>query len=259
VLALTENPFDLFGNGPCLLVRLSPSEQRKTDRVTVSRTVRKRLGEMTEIAIRVRDLSGAGRFPRCGYPVDLALRGPELDDVREWAKKLGERLERSKKLSDVWVSRASEPQPQVYIDIDRERVTKMGVAMRDLFDVLQVYAGVLYVNDFNKFGRTWRVQVQAEKSAGKWQKEFGKLKVRNREGQMVPLAVLATVRETTGCAALDFLDGAPMLGITANLGAGATGDEVRKLCEAAAEEVRRELRLSREYRVTWFQDLAGAK
>src|SRR5262249_25413571 len=99
VLALSENPFDLFGSGPCLLVRLSSPEQRKSSRGAVIRAIRKRLAEVAEMTVRVRDLSGPGRFPHCGYPIAFALRGPELDPVREWARTLGERLERNKKLS----------------------------------------------------------------------------------------------------------------------------------------------------------------
>ena len=71
---------------------------------------------------------------------------------------------------------------------------------------------------------------------------------------MVPLASLASVRESTAPGALDFLDGSPMLEITANRGAGATLEEVRKFCEARAEEVRKELGLSADYRLTWMSD-----
>src|SRR5207248_56369 len=172
VLALSENPFDLFGGGPCLLVRLSPAGQRKAGREALIQALRKHLEEIQEATVRVRDLSGTGRFPRCGYPIDFALRGPELEQVREWAGKLGERLERSKKLSDVWVSRASTPRPQQFIDIDREKAKKMGVAVQDVFTTLQVFGGVQHVGDFNRFGRTWRLLVQAEPGSGEWVKDI---------------------------------------------------------------------------------------
>ena len=78
--------------------------------------------------------------------------------------------------------------------------------------------------------------------------------MRSRDGQMVPLAALASVQEIAAPLALDFLDGSPMLDITANRGAGVKVEEARKLCEAEAEAVRKELRLSAEYRLTWLQD-----
>jgi RND family efflux transporter MFP subunit len=259
VLALSENPFDLFGSGPCLLVRLRASEQRKTSREAVIQAIRKGLEAITEMTIRVRDLSGAGCFPRCGYPIDFALRGPALDPVREWARQLGERLERSKKLTDVWVSRASTPRKQRFVEVDRQKAASLGVAVQDIFNALQVFGAAQQVGDINRFGRTWRVQVQVEPGPGERVKEFRKLKVRNREGQMVPLAALASVRENEAALVLDFLDGLPMLAITANCGAGVMVEEVRKLCETQAEEVRKELRLSTEYRLTWLQDIPGTK
>jgi RND family efflux transporter MFP subunit len=259
VLALSENPFDLFGNGPCLLVRLSPAGQRTTSREAVIETIRKRLAEVAEMMVRVRDLSGPGRFPRCGYPIDFALRGPELDPVREWARKLGERLKRSKKLSDVWVSRASTPLPEKVVDVDREKAARLGVTIQDVFTTLQVFGGAQSVGDFHRFGRTWRVEVRAERGSGEWAKDFKRLKVRSREGQMVPLTALARVRAVAVPLALDFLDGLPMLEITANRGVGVTVEEVRKLCETEAEAVRKELRLPAAYRLTWLQDSAGTR
>jgi RND family efflux transporter MFP subunit len=258
VLAMTENPFDLFGNGPCLLVRLSDSAERKTSREAMIQAIRKRLDTIMEMTVRVRDLSGAGGFPRCGYPIDFALRGPELDRIREWAKMLSERLVQNKKLSDVWVSRASALQSQLFIEVDRQRATTMGVDVQDIFNTLQVWLGGQSVSEFDRFGRTWSVRVQAEGGRERV-KDFGKLQVRNKDGQMVPLRVLATLKEVAGPTVLDFLDSLPMLEITANRGAGVTADEVRKLCEAQAEEVRKELNLSAEYRLTWLHKIGGTK
>lgn len=268
VLALSGNPFDLFGSEPCLLVRLSPSEQRKTGREAMIQAIHKRLGEMAEMRVRVRDLSAPGHFPpwlpktlpgASGYPVDFALRGPELDQVREWAGKLSERLGGSKKVSDLGVSRASAPQPQRFVEVDRKKAASVGVSVQDIFDTLQTIFGGLQVADFNRFGRTWRVQVQVEGGAREWMKTVRLLKVRNRDGQMVPLTTLVTVREIEAPLALDFLDGLPMLEITANTGSGVTIEEARKFCEAQAEEARKELRLPAQYRLTWLQDVPAAR
>ncbi len=133
------------------------------------------------------------------------------------------------------------------------------MTVQDVLSTIQVFGSGQNVGDVSDFGRTWRVQIQAEGGSGEWLKDFRKLKVRNRDGQMVPLATLASVRESTAPLALDFLDCSPMLGITANLGAGVTFEEVRKFCVAQAEEVRKELRLSAEYRLTWLQNVVGTK
>jgi RND family efflux transporter MFP subunit len=252
VLTMSENPFDLFGNDSCILVRLTPAEKRKAGREEVARTIRAKLEEFTELTLRLRDLSGPGRFPRCGYPIDLAVRGPEIERVREFAKKLAERLGESKKLTDVWANPDSEPRLQRILEIDRTAAAGRGVSINDIFDTLQVYGGSLYINDFTRFGRTWRVVVQAAPGSGDWAKDLRKLKIRNARGQMIPLNTIVKVGETEGPAALDFLDFWPMVEITANPDSGVKLEAARKLCEVLADEVRKELRLSADYRLNWL-------
>jgi len=86
----------------------------------------------------------------------------------------------------------------LHIDIDRSAVKSRGVSMADVFDVLQVYFGSLYVNDFNRFGRTWQVNVQADAKYRMTVEDLKRLKVRNEQGQMMPLGSVAEVREVSG-------------------------------------------------------------
>jgi hydrophobe/amphiphile efflux-1 (HAE1) family protein len=88
--------------------------------------------------------------------------------------------------------------PWLYLDIDRPAAKRMGLAMDEVFNTLQVYLGSLYVNDFNRFGRTWQVNVQAASNFRGDAEDLKKLKVRNAAGQMVPLAALSDVREVDG-------------------------------------------------------------
>ncbi|MFO0918542.1 MAG: efflux RND transporter permease subunit [Planctomycetaceae bacterium] len=74
----------------------------------------------------------------------------------------------------------------------------MGVSIAELFNTLQVNFGSLYVNDFNRFGRTWQVNVQADAAYRMQPEDLKRLKIRNDQGQMVPLASLATPHETSG-------------------------------------------------------------
>jgi multidrug efflux pump subunit AcrB len=252
VLAMSENPFDLFGGGPCLLIGLTPTEKRKAGRDEMARTLCAKLDEFKELSVRVRDLSGPDRPSRFGYPIDLAVRGPEREHVREFAKKLAVRLKADKKLTDVWMNSASEPCSQHTVDIDRTAAAKLGVSLDDILTTLQVYTGSLYVNDFARFGRTWRVQIQAAPGSGDWTRDLRRLKVRGARGQMVPLGTVVQVQQTEAPLALDFLDGLPMIELTANPATGVKLEEARKLCETVAEEVREELRLSAEYRLRWL-------
>src|SRR4029077_1336965 len=88
--------------------------------------------------------------------------------------------------------------PQLYVDVDREKVKKMGVHLSDVFDALQAYLGSYYVNDFNRFGRTWQVNIQAEPGFRADAEAVRQLKVRNADGDMVPLGTVAQVRDSAG-------------------------------------------------------------
>jgi RND family efflux transporter MFP subunit len=255
VLALSENPFDLFGGRPSLLVRLSPAEQRKSDREELIRAIRTRLGALKEVTVRLRDFSAPGSFPRCGYPIDLALHGPDAAEVREWATKFADRLRRNKKLRDVWVNSDSVPRPGQFVDINREKAAALGVAMADVFSTIEVYGGALPVNHFNRFGRTLRVEVQAGARSGDWAKDLGKLKVRNAKGQMVALGSFVTVREVESPLALDFLDFCPMVELTAIVEPGVPLEGGKKVCTMLADEARKEMGLTAEYRVTWLSEI----
>jgi HAE1 family hydrophobic/amphiphilic exporter-1 len=80
--------------------------------------------------------------------------------------------------------------PQVYLDIDREKVQTLGVQVSDLFTALQATLGGYYVNDFNKFGRVWQVKVQGEEADRKTFDDVYRIHVRNAKGEMVPIRAL---------------------------------------------------------------------
>jgi hydrophobe/amphiphile efflux-1 (HAE1) family protein len=88
--------------------------------------------------------------------------------------------------------------PQVQVDVDREKAKTAGVALQDLYDTMQVYLGALYVNDFNRFGRTYQVNAQAEPGFRLTAEDIGRLKTRNQRGDMIALSSFVTVRETSG-------------------------------------------------------------
>jgi multidrug efflux pump len=88
--------------------------------------------------------------------------------------------------------------PQLYADIDRTKVKTMNVPLTDVFDTLQVYLGGFYVNDFNRFGRTWQVNVQADAAFRIDAETLKQMKVRNGDGDMVPLGSVVNVRDAGG-------------------------------------------------------------
>jgi multidrug efflux pump len=88
--------------------------------------------------------------------------------------------------------------PQIFVDVDRVKAKSMNVALADVNDTLQIYLGSLYVNDFNRFGRTYQVTAQADANFRVHAEDIQKLKTRNAAGDMVPLGTLVDVHETTG-------------------------------------------------------------
>ncbi|MCZ3378005.1 multidrug efflux pump [Rhizobium sp. ERR 922] len=88
--------------------------------------------------------------------------------------------------------------PQLFADLDRAKAEQLGVSVTDVFQALQIYLGSLYVNDFNAFGRTYSVRVQADAKFRAQPEDIGQLKVRSASGQMIPLSALLKVDATTG-------------------------------------------------------------
>ena len=88
--------------------------------------------------------------------------------------------------------------PQLYADIDRVKARQLGVAVTDVFETMQIYLGSLYVNDFNKFGRTYSVRVQADAQYRARTDDVGQLKVRSKSGEMIPLSALLKMKESAG-------------------------------------------------------------
>jgi multidrug efflux pump len=88
--------------------------------------------------------------------------------------------------------------PQVTADIDREKARAQGLSLTDLFETMQVYLGSLYVNDFNRFGRTYEVDVQADQKFRLDPEDVLRLQTRNGSGDMIPLGAFVTLRHTAG-------------------------------------------------------------
>jgi HAE1 family hydrophobic/amphiphilic exporter-1 len=88
--------------------------------------------------------------------------------------------------------------PQVYVDVDRDKALKQGVAVNEVYQTLQTFLGGSFVNQFNRFGRQWRVFLQADAADRLTPEAIGQFFVRNNDGNMVPLSALVTLRQTSG-------------------------------------------------------------
>jgi hydrophobic/amphiphilic exporter-1 (mainly G- bacteria), HAE1 family len=88
--------------------------------------------------------------------------------------------------------------PQVFVEVDRDKVLKQGVALSDVYKTLQCFMGGAFVNYFNRFGRQWQIYVQAEGQFRTKAQNLGQFRVRNNAGEMVPLSAVTSVRSTAG-------------------------------------------------------------
>ncbi|OAI16093.1 RND transporter [Methylomonas lenta] len=88
--------------------------------------------------------------------------------------------------------------PQIFVDVDRDKVLKQGVSLSDVYKTLQAYMGSGFINYFNRFGRQWQTYVQAEGEYRKDTKSLGQFYVRNNAGDTVPLAALTSISKTEG-------------------------------------------------------------
>ena len=88
--------------------------------------------------------------------------------------------------------------PQVFVDVDRDKVLKQGVELSDVYRTLQTFMGAYFVNYFNRFGRQWQVYVQAEGEYRVQAEQLGQFYVRNSKGDMVPLSALTRFEQRSG-------------------------------------------------------------
>jgi HAE1 family hydrophobic/amphiphilic exporter-1 len=88
--------------------------------------------------------------------------------------------------------------PQIFAEVDRDKVLKQGVAISDVYQTMQAYLGGLFLNQFNRFGRQWRVYMQAEGKERLTDRDIEQYYVRNNDGNMVPLSALVTTRKIAG-------------------------------------------------------------
>jgi multidrug efflux pump len=169
-----------------------------------------------------------------GFKIIIEDRGDlGLAEIQRSVERVIERSNSSDKVQGLnCIFRANVP--QLYADLNREQCQTMGVNPKDVFDTLQIYLGSLYVNDFNRFGRTWQVILQAE---GQYRDDPGKiklLKVRNAQGDMVPLGAVLNIRDIGGpinIGRYNMWPAAAILGATKpGVSSGQGIEEMEKIC-----------------------------
>jgi multidrug efflux pump len=126
--------------------------------------------------------------------------------------------------------------PQLFADVDRDKVKQLGIPLSDVFQTMGVYLGSAYVNDFNKFGRTYQVIAQADAPFRASAEGISQLKVRNDHGDMVPLGSVLNVKQSYGPDQVTHYNGYPAADINGNAAPGVTAGEAVTAMESLANE-----------------------
>jgi multidrug efflux pump len=126
--------------------------------------------------------------------------------------------------------------PQMFVDVDRTKCKSLGISLQDVFLTLQLYLGGYYANDFNQFGRTWQVNLQADPQYRLTPEQVGRLKVRAPNGEAVPISTLAQVFESSGPASVTRYNGVAAAAINGMSMPGVSSGDVVKSIDSFAKD-----------------------
>jgi hydrophobe/amphiphile efflux-1 (HAE1) family protein len=180
----------------------------------------------------VRGIGNAGGFRM--MIEDRAGRGPQ--DLQTVANTVMTRANQTPGLAQVFTLFETST-PQLYLDIDRTKAQLLGISVPDVFAALQIFLGSAYVNDFNLFGRTFRVTAEADDAFRIDPKDILKIRVRNSLGNTVPLGSFTTVRDISGPYRVPRYNLYPAAEIDGNAAPGYSQGEAIALMDKLASEV----------------------
>ena len=199
---LSINGFINSASAGIVFVTLKPFEERKTADLTglaISHRLQQQYNGVKEAFIAIfppPPVQGLGTIG--GFKLQVEDRtdlGYEALDAA--MKEVQARAAKEPALAGVFSSYKVNV-PQLYVDLDRTKAMQLGVDVQDVFDTMQIYLGSLYINDFNKFGRTYQVIAQADREFRSQPDDILQLQTRNAAGKMVPLGAMVRITDTTG-------------------------------------------------------------
>jgi multidrug efflux pump len=179
-----------------------------------------------------------------GFKVVIEDRGDTgLDSIQQNAERVVAEATHTEGLQGLFTSfRANTP--WLFLNIDRDKVNAMGVSMDEVFNTLQVYLGSLYVNDFNRFGRTWQVNVQGDANFRKQIEDLKLLKIRNQQGGMAPFGAMASVEPRPGPVLIMRYNMYPSAAINGSPGPGvSSGQAIEMMDQVVNKEIPSSMRM----------------
>jgi hydrophobe/amphiphile efflux-1 (HAE1) family protein len=192
-----------------------------------------------------------------GFKIIVEDRGNlGLDELQRISDQLVARGNKTAGLQGLFNS-ARAGTPWLQLDFDRTKCMALGVAVSDVFMTLQVYIGSYYVNNFNEFGRTWQVNIQADRNFRDMVPDILRLQVRNNQGQNVRLGTLISVRDTSGPVAVMRYNMYAATAITGNPAPGASSGQAINVMQTLADRALPESMASEWTELTYLQLQAG--
>lgn len=189
-------------NSAFALVTMHTFADRTTEETSVFAAIRAALRRGTTIreaqviAFNLPPIAGLGSGS--GFEVQLLdLQGRSAADLAATGRGLSIAANQHPDLAGVYTTFSAES-PQLFLDVDRERLYTLGVPVNDVFGALQSTMGTSYINDFNLFGRAWQVRMTAQPENRDAVDDISRVHVRSSSGQMVPLSAVATVDYAVG-------------------------------------------------------------
>jgi HAE1 family hydrophobic/amphiphilic exporter-1 len=184
-------------------LQLDPWEERHSDELSAAGLMRalnlkmaKEIPEAVGFAFGPPAIPGLGTAG--GFTFMLQDRtGGTVEQLFDSLEKLTQAARKRPELASL-VSTFRPSVPQLYIDVDQDRVLKQGLQFADVYQTLQSFLGGAYVNQFNRFGRQWKVYLQAEPQYRNNSEQINNFYVRNSKGEMTPLGSLVTIRRVSG-------------------------------------------------------------
>ncbi len=225
------------------------SQRKKSDQSVdaVIAKIRKATADLSDANIAAFNLPGIPGIGAVGgfdFRLQDYLSG-DLATFKYYADEIVKEANQDPRISHAFTTFAIN-YPMYDITIDREKANALGVNMADLFSTMQIYLGSVYVNDFTKFGKVFRVFVQANKEYRSDKNDISKLFVKNVKGKMVPLSALIKINEITGPQNLTHFNMYRSIQINGAAAVGHSSGEAMKAMQEIANRV-----LPKSYGYEW--------
>jgi hydrophobe/amphiphile efflux-1 (HAE1) family protein len=243
-VGLSGQSLILNANAPNLgsmYVLLKPFDQRHDPKLSAD-AIAKSLQDRCHEEVRGAIVAAFGAPPidglgtTGGYKLIVEDRGNMgLDQLQRFSDKIVARGGRTQGLSDLFNSSGANT-PWLYLDIDRTKCMFHGVQVSDIFNTLQIYLGSYYVNNFNEYGRTWQVNIQADPKFRYDVSAIRQLQVRNSLGEMVRLGTLLDVRDTAGPVMIMRYNMYSAAAVNANASPGTSSGQAVSLMQQIADK-----------------------